>query len=406
MTDSLWSLSATPESTKKDIQDILEMRFNGDFYAACETRWSMIHVDQLMLNQEGEETVTMRRVTDRYWKEFVYRVNVYLEMFGVVVWRVRKEEVFCGDDEVRKRLYGENAKNRATVEIPYVIDWNDYDVVIDCDEEGRVDVAVKSKKSSKPVDVIVSRGRRGGPRKTNGVIKFDTDCGAVLEAWRRFKRMQKLSDDVAEKNSKVVPFLEHVPLTDQVRLQDGMRKAEQYRHPVDKYGYDVEPSTALVNVEPKQEIERQYIHVPPELRISSTQPRAQVVYDLEKELRILKELYASVLQLPIRYVLQETHNNLRTDSRAAVDEDMVRSVNAVVERRNEIVDVIKEAFFVIHKEASPNVHLPARKSIRVEDVYTMFDRGLLVDQVVKEEIAAMTGMKLDRFTKNALLKPE
>jgi hypothetical protein len=396
---SLWGKTSESDS-KRDVSDILDMRFNGDFYAACETRWSMIHVDQLVLDQRREEvdSVTMRRVTDRYWKEFVYRVNVSLEMFGLVIWKIREEEVYCGDDPVRKAKFGRRGSDRARVKVPYVLDWSDCDVRVDFDDEDRVEVEATSRKTGKPIkDIMVSRGRRGGPRRTGGGIRFDTDCGSALEAWRRFRRIQAMHDEVAARNAAVVPFLEHAPINDSVRLQDGVRKVESLQHPVDKYGFEVEKAATLVKVDPVREEEREHVLVPQELRLAAVQPRPIATFDLTQERRALRELYASVLQLPIRYVMQETRSSLHTDSRAAVDEDMIRTVNAVTERRNEIVDIVKEAYFVCYEDATPNVHLPAKKTLRVENMYELYERGFMTDQVVMEEISAMTGIRLERF---------
>lgn len=377
------------------------MRTTGLFRAACEARLSLLHVDQLILHDVPimEDTKTMKRITDRFWKVYVIMTNMSFDMFGIVVWRTRREEVYAADDDRKKSKHP-----RVEVVIPYVLPFRSYDLNVSVDEDHRLEFEVLDKRTAKPIpDVHISKCRRGGMRVDGGRITFDTDCGAVLAAWRRYRALQSLHDDVARANAQIVPFLEHIPLSEQVRLADSARRVETMQHPLDQFGIHQKEETVLKKIEAKpQQSEQTFVHVPPELRMSGVQPRPQISVDMNREMKELKDLYAATLQLPTRYVAQEPSNSLRGDSQAAVDEDVLRAVHAIGERRDEIVDVLREAYFACYGEADANVHLPTKKPLKVENLYTFHERGLMEDRVIKEEISAMTGIALNRFTKGPL----
>lgn len=390
-------------AVKRDICDILEMRTQGDFYAACETRWSMIQVDQLVLD-ENENGTLMKYVTNHYWKDFAYQTNFSIETLGVVFWRTRMDSVFDLDDETRVLKYGSKRERYPQVKVPYVLPYGTYDMRIELDEHGRDVFKLIDKQTGDPMDdVYVSKGRRGCFR--HDTRTFTTDCGAVLGPWRRFREIIKLHDEVTKNNAKVEPYLESRPLNDPTRLASAQRDLEKLLH-IGIDGKLVQDTVEIKRIPAQDGSTLAFNEVPDGFAIGTTQPRATMTFDLEMERRVLKELYASVLQLPTRFVLPEQGNTLRTDSEAAVSEDTTRMAMVVSERRNEVVDVLREAYFACYENANPKIHLPTKKSLKVENLVHFNMLGILDDDVFREEVAMTVGMKRERFTDGPLPHPE
>ena len=404
----LWNMDlgarTSRDGFKKDMRDLFEIRRSGGFYAAAETRWSMIEVDKLVLDHGVNEvdSLTMQRVTDKFWKPFAYEIDRSFTMYGLVVWKTKKIKTFVGDDPARIAKHGSDTPKYAETVVPYIVPYLSYDLKIDRDpKDGTLTYEVLDPKTGNPMrDVQVTESRRGGYSPETKT--FDSDCGAVLTAWRRFQRIQNLHDRLVENNAAAVPFLERLPVSEQVRLYEGAGRIENAMHEPDQYGLpNVKDKTVLKLVEPKTTNARPYVEVPQEFRIAANQVRGSTSESMiEIERKNLMELYASTLQLPLRFVSNElVGNSLRTESSAAVDEDVLRAVHVASERRNEIVDVLKEAFFVCYGEGTVNVHLPAKKPLKIETLYELHERGFIDDAIAAEEISSITSIETNRIGK-------
>lgn len=388
---------------RKDMEDIHEMRFKGPTCAAFETRWALIHVDELILDaEEGTApSVLMHRVTDHFWKRFAYDVNANFEMFGFVMWRTRKEKVYARDDPVRKVRYRGHDSEFASVEIPFVVPFGQVQFVPRIDEKFREVVVPLDDNGKERRDVYVSYARRGGLRVRSR--SFETECGAVLDEWRRYTQLVRLHDAVVTQNARLMPYVEHVPLNEQARMNDEARAVEALLHPAetDEHGYEVPQQAVLRKVERAPEAPVQsFVEIPNDRRLSSVQPLSSMTLDMETLHNRFLALLASTLQIPQRHLkaVQGSHAVPGAASAAVVEDELVRAIRAAGERRNEIVDVLAEAFAHIYGVRPQNTHLPTASQLSPPLLFEMSERGYMGDSVVKEELSTLLGMKRTRFT--------
>lgn len=392
----------------KDMEDIYEMRFSGAFYAACETRWSMIHIDELILDVvEGfTDTQLMRMVTENYWKRFAYLVNVSFEMYGFVLWKTRTETIRVKNDPDRKRLFGENANENVKVDVPYVLPFMSVPIEPTVDEKGREIIQVMDKNGKPDKSVHVSYSRHGNLRALTQ--KFETECGSILEEWRRFNRIIKLHDFVVDQNARLAPFVEHMPASEQARLREETGMVESLLHPneTDSFGYPRELETVLKKVvKETDEPAQSFVEIPKDRKLSASQPRPQMAIDLHKEYGRMAALYAATLQIPLRSLGFDEKATQRRDNVLAIEEDIARAVRSANDRRNRIVDVLKEAFFACHGQDDVVIHLPTASQMQVDTLFALHERRIFDDHVVKEELGTMLGLKKDRFSKMKIYNP-
>lgn len=392
---------------RKDMEDIYRMRFEGVSCTAFEARWKLIHIDELILDVENDSApgVLMNRVTDHYWKKFAYDVNASFEMYGFVLWMTRKERVYAKDDVVRKRKFGDGAAKWAQVEIPFVVPFLSVVLETSMDEKFRETVVALDDYGRPRKDIYVSYSRRGGLRvKTQ---RFETECGSMLEDWRRYMSRVKLYDAVCQQNALVLPYLEHMPINEQTIMHEDARKMEDLLNPPAHLVPGDQPQPiqkVLVKVEkPPQSQVQSFIQVPSDRRLATVQPTGKLLFDIKDEHERWLGQLATTLQIPLRHVQTEEKKGLgSTSNEATVQDDMARAVRGAGERRNEIVDVLAEAFEKIYNVRPRDTHLPTASHMTPELLFQLHERGLMSNGTLKEEMGMVLGKTIDRFDGNGV----
>ncbi len=390
-------------SMRRDMDDIYKMRFTGVSFTAFEARWSLLHVEELILDAEdGKPTgVLMNRVTDHYWKKFAYYVYAYFEMFGWVMWKTRPEKFYAEDDPIRKRKYGTGYSKMVEVKVPFVVPYFAVDLETHMDDNFRETITPLDKNGFPRKDIRVSYSRRGGLRvKTQ---TFETECGALLNDWRRFNTLTALHDKVARVSAEPLPFVEHMPINEQSRMQKTEGAIEDLHHgPVtlDKFGYEIPTEKVLRKIErPTETTIQPFVEVPADRKLSHAQVSSKLSFDLDVIHKQWIGHLASTLQIPLRHMQTEDNKGLSTGgNEATVHDDMARAVRIAGERRNEIVDVLAEAFESIFEVRPTNTHLPTASHMTPAMLFDMHDRGVMADPEVKDELSLVFGLKRTRFT--------
>lgn len=385
---------------RRDMKDILEMRFQGVSYAAFELRWSLIHVDELILDAENGKTpsVLMSRVTDSYWKKFAYDVSASFEMFGFVLWGVRKERVSAKDDPERRRKYGTGYSDYVYVRVPFVIPFLSVDVEPGMDDEYREIVTPLDEHGKPKKNVFVSYSRRCGYRVKQNA--FQTECGALLLDWRRYTNLMRVHDVVSKQSAELMPYVEHMTQTEQTRLSEESRAVEQLLHPPirDEFGYDVPQEKVLKKVKREDETIQSFVQVPENRRISAAQPQPKLVFDAQQIHKSWIAQLSATLQIPLRHMQMEENKGLgAAGNEATIQDDVARSVRVASERRNEIVDVLSEAFEKIYDARPQNVHLPVATHMKPQMLFELHDRGLISHEPMIDELSAALGVKRQKL---------
>ena len=402
----LGSSPTMPTSMKRDMHDIYEMRFTGLSYAAFEARAALIQMDDLILDAEDGETpsVLQNRVTDHYWKRFAWDVSRSFEMYGFVLWGVRKERVYAGDDGVRKAKYGDFAEDYVNVAVPYMIPFFavPLGIKINAEKDFREEVIPLDDYGRSRKDVTVSYSRRG--RASPGMFKFETDCGALLEDWRRMRELTRVHDEVVRSNAEVAPYVEHMTETEQARLHEEARILDAMLNnptPAAALGLGFKMDKVLTKVDDKGNPESKvcpFVQVPENRKISSVQPIAKISFNKETEDKRWLGQLAATLRVPLRHLQSEDNRGLgASGNEATVQDDVTRAVRAAQERRDEIVDVLADAHMRVYGARPRRVHLPTVSHMKPLMLLDLHDRGLMSDRSVKDELSAALGIKRARF---------
>lgn len=387
---------------RRDLADMHAMRTTGVSYAAFEARWSLIHVDELILDaEEGQQpSVLMGRVTNFFWKTFLHEVDVCFSITGYALYVIRKERVNAKDDPVRKRKYGTGYSDWVYVDVPFVVPFGAVDVSYRMDESFRTVVVPLDDQGRPRKDVRVLYSRRGGVNIK--AQRFETECGALLEDWRRYNELMRMRDEVARQNARLMPYVEHVPESEQSRLGQEARRVEELLHApeVDAHGYEIAKESVLRKVEKPEEAKVQsFVEVPADRRLSSTQPAPRLTFDADKAHEKWVAQLAATLQVPLRHLRADEHKGLGSGgSEAAVQDDMGRAVRAAGERRNELVDALAEVFERIYGERPKNTHLPTASHLTPQLLFELQERGVMGEAEVKDEMSLVLGLKRQRFT--------
>lgn len=395
--------AAMPPNMRRDMLDIHQMRFTGASFTAFEARWALIHIDELILDAEEGKTpsVLMNRVTDHFWKRFAYDVNCHFEMFGFVLWKTRREKIYAKDDPIRKRKYGTGFSDYVWVDVPFVVPFLAVDLETKMDENFR-EIVVPLDENGRPrKDIFVAYSRRGGIRiKTQ---RFETECGALLEDWRRFEKLKSLHDDVARQGALVVPYVEHLPINEQNRMREAERGVEALLHGpknLDPTGFETAAEAVLRKVDGNTQLNKQpFVMVPFDRRLCTVQPQPRLEFDYEKLRLSWVGHLAATLQIPLRHMQTEEKTGLGSGgNEATVQDDMARAVRGAGERRNEIVDVLSDAFEKIFSVRPSHVHLPTASHMNPALLFSMQERGFMSDDSIKDELSVVLGMKRQRFS--------
>ena len=100
-------------------------------------------------------------------------------------------------------------------------------------------------------DIVVSYSRRGGVHSKSQT--FQTECGALLGEWREYNAMRELHAAVARQSAAPMPYVEHMPVNEQSRMNDEARAVEELLHndgaTLDVHGYAVPKEKVLRKVE-------------------------------------------------------------------------------------------------------------------------------------------------------------
>lgn len=388
-------------SMRRDMEDIYRMRFEGASCTAFEARWALIHIDELIVDATDRAPgVLMSRVTDHYWKKFAYDVNASFEMFGFVMWMTRKEKVYARDDEERKRKFGDAGVKWVYPTVPFVIPFGSVTVETCIDEEFRETVVALDEYGRPRKDVFVSYSRRGGLRvKTQ---RFETECGSLLEEWRRYTDRVSMYDLVCQQSAVILPYVEHMPINEQTVMHEDARKMEELLNPPERlvYGGEEKPTQKmLVKVEkPPQSQIQSFIQVPSDRRLAAVQPTGKLLLDIKAEREAWLCRLASTLQIPLRHIHTEEKKGLGSSSNeASLQDDMSRAVRGASERRNEIVDVLAEAFERIYHVRPRETHLPTASHMTPELLFQLHERGLVSTSTLKDEMGMVLGKAVERF---------
>lgn len=399
------STRMTP-SMRKDMADIYRMRFEGMSCAAFEARWALIHIDELILDVgDRAPGILMSRVTDHYWKRFAYYVNASFEMYGFVMWMIRKERVYAKDDLERKRKWGDAGIKWVDTDVPFVVPFLSITLEMQMDEKFRETVVALDDHGRPRKDIFVSYSRRGGPRVKTQM--FETECGSLLNDWRRFNDRVEMYDVVCQQNAVVLPYVEHMPINEQTVMHEDARKMEELLNPPEQliHGGEMKPAEkVLVKVEkPPQSQIQSFIQVPSDRRLATVQPSGKLLFNIKEEREMWLSRLASTLQIPQRHVQTEENKGLGSGSNeASVQDDMARAVRGAGERRNEIVDVLAEAFEKIYHVRPKDTHLPTASHMTPDLLFQLHERGLMSTSVLKEEMGMVLGKTGDRFDGNGV----
>lgn len=383
----------------EDMKDVYRMRFEGATYTAFEARWSMLLINELVLDvQMGfEDTTLMCRVTRRFWGRYGYMVSCSFDMHGFALWKTRTERVFAGDDAAFKG--GEFAE----VLVPYVIPFLTVKIRIIMDAHHRELIIPLLPNGKQDHSIRVAYCPRGGLRANSK--RLETECGAMLADWRRYETLRRLHDEVALSSAHVMPYVEHMAATEQTRMNDESMAVEDLLHPsdVNQFGYvERKAMTLRKSVKAADAPAVSCVEVPQNHKLSSHQPIPRIQFDFKHEHDKFMNLVASTLQIPKRNVMMGEHTGLHGDNTTAIDEDMARAFRAVKDRRDELIEVLRDAYAVCHGKAGVEIHLPTTSQLKVDMLFLFHERGVFDDVVVKDELSALLGVNRDRFSKNKM----
>lgn len=396
-------LTRPTQDMRRDLADMYKLRTTGVSYAAFEARDALIHVDELILDAEegATPTVLMHRITNYYWKSFAHDMMKWLSVVPFMFCVIRKEKIYVKDDPVRINKYGTRNSVWLPVDVPCAVPFGSVEFAFKVDEKFRTIVVPLDDQGIPRSDIIVLYARKGGVNLS--IMKFETECGALLDDWRRYNELTKLHDSVAKQNAQIMPYVEHMPINEQSRLQEEAGKVEDLLHSgdvvLDKYGYEVKQEKVLRKVERPPETKIQsFVEVPSDRKLSSVQPASKLVFDMDKIHQKWISQLASTLQVPMRHLQSEEQKGLGSGGNdATVQDDMARAVRSAGDKRDELVDLLAEMYEKIYQERPKHTHLPTATHLTPQLLFELKERELMGDAEVKEEMSVILGLKRQRF---------
>lgn len=393
-----------PPSMRQDMADIYRMRREGPSYAAFELLWSLIHIDDLVLDTENGKkgpSVTDARVTQKYWSKFGQDMFNALRMLPYAIWGTRWVKIYAKDDPVRAEKYGPNAHHYPKVEVPYVVPYMAVNVAFEQDESFQTIVIPLDDHGNARKDLFVTYAQNGCVNMATHT--FESECGALLREWRHYNSMMELHDKVANRTTNVMPYVEHVPITEQSRGNDEARAAEELLHDaveMDENGFDKPKEKLLRKIDRPMDPKLQpFIELPPDRRLCATQVLPTTSFDIDAiHKRWLSQL-ASTLQIPLRHLQTEEKSGLGSNgNEATVEDDTERAVRVASSYRNELVEVMSEAYLKIYGKRPTSMHLPTATHMKPALIFQLWDRGHIDSDTANDELSLKLGMKRKRFT--------
>lgn len=402
------------DSLARAMDDIYEMRMTGHSFAVFEMRDSMLHIDDMVIEAIHEDygETTVQRVNRTFWAGCAKDFLRWFSMFGFVFAGMRYEAVSAHGDVIRPKNEGSgkaySAKHR--VATPFVFPYKSVRMLLSVDKKGRECIVPVDEQGKLRSDVYVFRARSGGVRILTG--RFETECGALLDEWRMYKRKRELHDRVVQERAKPTPFIEHMSKNDQTRLEESANSVhvataygdvitEDGVPPQDAFGRPIEQDIVLKKHVPQDENKaKAFVDIPPNRRVSAVQVRPEADTNIENEHKRWMGLLTATLQVPQRYLQIESSRGLgASGNEATVEDDMQRAVRNATHLCDEITDCVLDFYTMINDVRPSKVSIPTATHLTPTVLYSMYDRGMLEPDVLAEEMARVVGVKRARVRK-------
>lgn len=321
-------------------------------------RFSEIAIEDIVGISIKDEHIS--KMVNQYYQGLVKEVESMFEAVATTVYTIESKPVQLDDGKVK------------SMKVPRKAEVGTYRFIYVCrPSDGQVKRYVKwtdERRTCKPytVDSLFFKG--SGFEK----VSFDSECGILVNDYKRYLRMQRYHEEAIEKRSKSKPWIQHMSA-----LQNQTPQGAQ------QYGAS-HPGVSLPGKKANVVETDKYIMLPPEYMMPSTQPLPQLDVDLKEEEDRFNTIAAKILRLASWETHDYTKSQYKNETQVAQETSQQRTV--VMERHDDISSAIATIFcncFGIYK-VSPMI--PIRVYAPYEMLYQMYLDGVITENVIKRNI--------------------
>lgn len=412
-----------------DISDMIRMYTeDSTVRGASNLRFQQLCLPQLQAEYDNRPMgKLMSHVFTQYWVTFVRDMYHWFTLFDHCCYVIHTEKIKMLGDELRMDKYGElvEGEDYVRVKVPIAQPFESERNVAMRFRRHRVECHYMHD-DGLTIDRSVKVVMRAPP--TWGTYRHASDIALLLRDWRELQEEKLLSRQVAFTLAVPPIFLEHQQISDVQQMtelsaehttqrSEGMfrRNPDGYLITLDK-GRAIQLTSNSTNTqlrsklfENKECIDRQDNFIPLPSGFKMTNAVAQPAYsgDILQRTEHFKEQVALTLTIPF-YLIKPTYGDktLGNSSGGMQHQNvMLKESTHVVSQR--LMQGMKEVWLLVYPDDDPSklvLHLPVVSTTDLASALEMFERGVLPENLAREEALRAHNIDPKRVEKTTLPK--